>query len=156
MKVTLRSQVHIDSSPEDVFDVAADYRSFSRFIHKLAVIPGAITGEMLDGAQPGVGARRRLAMSDGTTVDEEVLTFERGKEHRYRWVNPPAPPFSLLVNAGEARWTFDRSGHGTKVVWTYELTLTSPLAYPLALPVQFLFKRWMDQGLLRLAGLFAR
>jgi uncharacterized protein YndB with AHSA1/START domain len=155
MQIAIRVQTQLDQAPQDVFDALADLRNFPRFIARLGPIPGVADVQWLDGAQPGAGARRRLAMSDGTTVDEEVLVFERGTEHRYRWVHPPAPPFSFLVSGGEGCFTFDRSGHGTKLVWSYALTLTSPLAYPLALPVTWLFRRWMAQGLSRVTGLFS-
>ena len=117
MKISPRVQAHFDRSPEEVFDVAADYRALPRFLNAFSVIPGVVGVEMLGGAQPSAGAGRRVSMSDGTTIDEEVLAFDRGKEHRYRWLNPPAPPFSVLVRGAEGRWLFERSGAGTKLVW---------------------------------------
>jgi len=147
MKIAIRTQVHIDRSPAEVFDVAADYRSWPRLIQKVAVIPGVVGAEMLNGADPGPGAHRLLSMSDGSSVEEEILIFNRGVEHRYHWVRPPAPPLSLVLRSGEASWRFDPSGSGTKVSWDYELGLSSPAVYPIGLLVARFFKRWMEQNL---------
>ena len=156
MELSVRAQALIDRSPNEVFDVAADYRAWPKVITKTAVIPGVAAVEMLDGAQPGPGAHRRIALTDGSTVEEEILVFERGVEHRYQWVNPPAPPLSYVLKTGHASWLFDRSGHGTKVSWTYRLGVSSTLAYPAALVVAFFFRRWMEQSLLNLETAIAQ
>jgi hypothetical protein len=46
--------------------------------------------------------------------------------------------------------------NGTRVTWNYVFELQSPLAYPLALPIIALFKRWMAQGLTVIAAEMAQ
>jgi uncharacterized protein YndB with AHSA1/START domain len=149
MQLEARAQLEIAVSPEAVFDCATDYRNFARFIHAYGPIPGVRSAEMHGGTAPAAGVHRDVHMSDGTTVEEEILAFDRPSHHRYRWVRPPAPPFSLLVRAGEADWQFEpvQGGRATRLTFTYSFQLTSVLAYPLGLVLVRVFERWMMKAL---------
>jgi hypothetical protein len=135
------------------FDLAVDPANFHRFMARLGPIPGVTRAAMIDGAPPVPGTRRRLEMTDGTVVEEEIVDHRRPALHAYRWVHPPAPPFSLLVRTGDATWRFTPVADGTRIDWDYRLGLTSPLAWPLARPVAWLFGRWMTRALAALATL---
>jgi len=150
MKVRVRVEVEVARGPADVYDIAVF--GFPRLLRAAGPIPGIAKAEMVDGASVEPGRRRLVTMTDGSLVLEEILDAERPRRHRYRWVHPPAFPFSLLVRRGEADWTFSPSRAGTRVTWTYALELTTPLAYPLALPMLAFFRRWMALGLSRLRG----
>lgn len=67
--------------------------------------------------------------------------------HRYGWEGGVKSPFSLLVRSGSGNWDFTETEGVTRIVWTYTFGLTSPLAYPLAFPIIWLFKGWLQQGL---------
>jgi hypothetical protein len=108
---------------------------------------------MLAGGEPKVGARRRIELTDGSVMGEELLAFERPLRHAYRWTDPPALPLSLLVRRGTGDWTFTPEAGGTRIAWSYRFELTSPLAWPLAALVALLFRRWMAQGLAELRAL---
>ncbi|HSQ67210.1 MAG TPA: SRPBCC family protein [Polyangiaceae bacterium] len=155
MQTEARAQVEISATPEVVFDAGADYRNFTRFIHAYGPIPGIRSAVMLGGAAPGTGSHREIHLSDGSTIEEAVLAFERPARHRYRLVHPPAMPFRLIVGGGEGDWRFEPSPHGpgTRVTWTYRLQLTTPLVWPMAMVLRALFGRWMQQALERLRGL---
>jgi uncharacterized protein YndB with AHSA1/START domain len=156
MQLATRAEIEIARSPGEVFDLAASCDGFPRFLHPLGPVPGVAGAEMLDASAPKPGARRRVRMTDGSTMDEELLAFERPTRHRYRWAHPPAPPFSLLVRGGEGDWTFSPAGDGTRIAWDYRFELTTPLVYPLAAVVVLLFRRWMAGGLGRLRTLLTR
>jgi uncharacterized protein YndB with AHSA1/START domain len=149
VKIEARAQVQIAAGPEAVFDTGADYRSFAHFIHAYGPIPGITSVQMHGDAAPAAGLHRDVHMTDGTTIEEVILAFDRPTRHRYRWVRPPAPPFSLLVRMGEGDWSFEpaQGGRATRLIWTYGLELTSPLAYPLALVLRAVFARWMQKNL---------
>jgi hypothetical protein len=87
-------------------------------------------------------------MTDGSVVREEVLAWERPSRHRYRWLDPPAFPFSLLVRSGEGDWRFAPADGGTRIEWVYTFELTSPLVSPLAAALMPVFRRWMQRALL--------
>ena len=88
-------------------------------------------------------------MSDGRIVGEELLAYDRPARHRYRWLRPPAFPFSLLVSGGEGDWRFTGVNGGTRIEWDYTFELRSPLAWPVALALKAIFGRWMQRALLR-------
>jgi hypothetical protein len=56
------------------------------------------------------------------------------------------------VRAAESHWAFQpiEAGGHTRVVWTYDFELTFPVAYPFALVLRMLFRRWMADALERL------
>src|SRR5262249_44368140 len=130
--------------------LAIDHATFARVLRPLGPIPGITGVEMVDGAALVPGAQRRVAMTDGSVVLEEILDHAPPRRHRYCWLKPPAPPFSWLVRTGEGDWVFSPAGEGTDLEWTYSFELPSPLAAPLAAPVLLLFRRWMANGLERI------
>lgn len=147
MKVETEAEIRVPRPPEEVFDFATADGAFEKVLRPLGPIPG-IVNVTVDGGGPQVkGSKRRLTMTDKSVLGEEVLVLERPREHRYRWLNRPAPPFSLLVKGGEASWTFHADGAGTRVRWHYAFDLTSPIAYPAMVLVTVFFRRWMKQGL---------
>ena len=147
MQLSTRASIEIPRPPEAVFDAATDHTRLHTVMKRTGPIPGVLSVEMEKGATPGVGATRSVKMSDGSTMREEITVHDRGKAHRYRWLNPPAAPFSLMVRGAESDWSFRPSGGGTVIDWTYTFDLTSPLVYPLAAPVIWLFNRWMKAAL---------
>lgn len=148
MKLSTRARVHVPRSPEQVFDIAV--RELPALLQKYGPIPGVDHIEMLEGAQPVTGARRRVTMTDGSVIQEEILELTRPRRHNYRWLNKPKFPFSLIVKTAEADWVFTPESGGTTVEWTYTFTLTTPLVWPQARLAVALFKRWMQKALDRL------
>lgn len=147
MKVRVRAQVEVARPRGEVFDFATACDALPRFLRAEAPIPGIARAEMIEGAGPRRGARRRISLTDSSWLLEEILVFDRPDRHRYRWVTRPRPPFGLLVRGGEGDWTFSERDGGTLVDWQYTFELSTPLAYPLALPFASLFRRWMERGL---------
>lgn len=152
MQVQTQASVVVERPVEAVFDFAVAPESQPLLLRAAPPIPGVTGIEMLDGRAPETGARRRVLLSDGSTLREEVVALERPHRHRYRWLDPPAAPLHLLVSAAEGDWVFSGHGERTRIDWTYTFTLTSPLLYPLALAVAWLFGRWMQQSLDRIPG----
>jgi len=62
-------------------------------------------------------------------------------------VASPRAPGRASENTVAGNWDFIESEGGTRIVWTYTFGLTSPLAYPLAIPIVLLFKGWLQHGL---------
>ncbi len=155
MELANRAEIEIARPIEEVFDLACACDGFPRFLFPYGPIPGVASSNMVDVPAPKAGARRDVHMTDGSTIQEEVLAFDRPSRHRYRWVNRPAPPFSWLVRGGEGDWTFTPTAAGTRIVWIYRFELTSPLALLVAPPVLVLFRRWMQRGLAALPAALA-
>jgi Polyketide cyclase / dehydrase and lipid transport len=151
MQLKTRAVIEIPKPIEQVYDFSVATSSFPRALHKVGPIPGILAIEMLGGAVPAAGARRKVTMTDGSTIDEEILALERPFRHRYRWLNKPKFPFSLMVRWGEGDWTFTAaSGGGTRIEWVYRFQLTTPLLAPMTALTLLLFRRWMQKGLGRI------
>lgn len=149
MKLTARASVEIPSAPDRVFDFATSCEGFPRFIWPYGPIPGIVRAEMLRGQAPVAGAERHIHMTDGNVVEEELLAYDRPSRHRYRWLKPPAFPFSLIVRTAEGDWRFTPANGGTRIDWDYSFELTSVLAWPFAALLMMIFRRWMQRTLLR-------
>jgi hypothetical protein len=149
MRLDARARIELVVSPEEAFDLVADLRNFPRLMRPRGIIPGISGAEMVAGAVPSAGAHRMIKLTDGNVVEEEILAFDRPSQHRYRWMHPPARPFSLIVSGAEGTWTFEPSerGHGTTLIWNYRFALTSVFAYPIALLIIVSFRRFMEQTL---------
>lgn len=152
MKIATQASVRIARPVEEVFDFAVVPEGFSRFLLAFGPIPAVTRSEMVGGVPMARGARRLVSLSDGSSLEEEILELERPRTHGYRWQGPPLP-FSLIVRSGEAHWTFTPDEGGTRVDWSYSFELTTVLVYPLGLAVAALFRRWMSAGLGRLRDL---
>lgn len=148
MNVSTRATIEIAGSPEEVFDFVADPFLLARWLRELAPIPGVKAAEAIGERAQRVGSRRRIAMTDGAVLIEEVLVLDRPHRHAYRWEKPKLP-FSLLVRSGRGDWTFAPSAAGTRVEWTYTFELTTPLVYLPGRLVVLAFNRWMRRNLAR-------
>lgn len=149
MKLATHASVEIPSPADRVFDFATSCEGFPQFIWAYGPIPGITRAEIVGAQPPQAGVERHIHMTDGNVVEEELLTYERPSQHRYRWLKPPAFPFSLIVRTGEGDWRFTATNGGTRIDWTYSFELTSALAWPLAAPLMIVFRRWMQRALLR-------
>jgi uncharacterized protein YndB with AHSA1/START domain len=150
-----RAEIEIPKPAPEVFDLATACAGFPRFLLRLGPIPAVVRAELVGASEPKAGGRRQIELGDGSRIEEEILAFERPSRHRYRWLNPPAPPFSWLVRGAEGDWTFTSVAGGTRVAWTYRFEARSAVAAVLARPVVLLFGSWMRRGLANLRTLLA-
>jgi len=136
MDVNLRATRHFRAPPEAVFALALDPVRFPATFRGFGPIP-AIRAITLH-APPAVGSTRELANSDGSRPLERITALEPPHRHAYVLSNLNVP-FSWLVRAGHADWSFVPDAGGTAVTWRYRFELTSPLAWPLAAPLLHAF-----------------
>ena len=156
MKLSTETFVVIPKPREEVFDFCTDDENTARTLRPLGPIAGVAKVEMHGGQSLETGAHRTITMTDGVALVEEILELTRPTRYQYRWVGGVKPPFAWLVRSGTGCWEFSEVSEGTRVVWSYVFELRSPLAYPLALPIISLFKRWMAQGLGAIAAEIAQ
>ena len=95
MQISARVEEHVRRPPDEVFDFATACETFPRVLLPLGPVAGIAHADMLDGSPLCAGARRRIVLTDGSIIDEEILAFDRPVRHRYRWLNPPPEPTSL-------------------------------------------------------------
>ena len=145
--ITTSASVTIPRPREEVFAFAADSENTPRTIRARGPFAGIRKIEMHEGHELATGSKRRIFMTDGSVLDETILEYDPPLRHRYGWTGGVKPPFSLLVRSGTGQWDFTETDDGTRIVWSYTFGLTSPLAYPLAMPIAWLFKGYLQQGL---------
>ncbi|HEY8515103.1 MAG TPA: SRPBCC family protein [Candidatus Binatia bacterium] len=150
MRIEVAAGVEVERPADEVFAFAVAPESFPRFVHALGPIPAIARIEVLDGRPNEPGARRRVTMSDGSEVLEEVLALDPPRRHAYRWISRPVAPLHLLVRGAEGEWRFAPTERGTHVNWTYTFDLTTPLVWPLAFATLQIFRLWMQRALDRL------
>ena len=155
MQVQSRAEIIIPGSPEQTFDTAVAADMLPRILHPAGILPGVQSAEVEGGGPLRTGSRRRVTMSDGSIVVEEILEHEPPRAHRYRWLTKPKQPLPLVVREAVALWTFEASGPGTRLVWTYTFELTSPLAAAVGRLFAWRFERWMADGLKRLRAVMS-
>jgi hypothetical protein len=151
VEILAEASVVVARPIDEVFDFAVALASQPLILRAAPPIPGVTGIELLDGAVLATGARRRVTLSDGSTLREEVIALDRPRRHAYRWIDPATSPLDWLVRSAQGDWRFSGDDARTRIDWTYTFVLTSPLAWPLATVVSWLFARWMQQSLDRIA-----
>jgi hypothetical protein len=155
MQLLARASIVVPRPPDEVFDFAVLAESAHAMMRAHFPIPGVDKAQMLDGAAVQAGARREVALSDGSTMIEELLKVDRPTLFRYRWASRLRPPLSLLVRAGETDWFFTPDEPGTHIEWIYRFELTSPLVYLPASLVVWRFGGWMAKALANLRAVMS-
>lgn len=134
MKIQSKAAIEIKASPEKVFDYATNLENLPKVFKGYGVIPAICKAEIADGGEMQQGVTRRITNSDGSIIDEEILTLKRPTKQTYRLVKGFKPPFSYLVKSGGGDWTFTptpNTTNSTFITWEFYFELTSPLAYPI-------------------------
>jgi uncharacterized protein YndB with AHSA1/START domain len=146
MQIRLLAQHTFPAPPAAVFALALDPARFPATFRGCGPIPAVrrITAQL----PLAVGATRELENSDGSRVTERITALEAPRHHAYT-LTGLAPPFSWLVRAGHADWTFTGEGEGTHVQWRLDWELASPLAWPVAWPLLQGFMRGAMRRCLR-------
>ena len=145
--ISTSASVLVPRPREEVFATATDSTNAPRTIRSRGPFAGITSVELHEGHALATGAKRRIHMTDGSVLEEVILDYDPPRRHRYGWSGGAKFPFSLLVRSGTGNWEFTEAEGGTRIVWSYTFGLTSPLAYPFALPIVWLFKSWLQQGL---------
>jgi hypothetical protein len=132
VQIRLVARHTFPAPPAAVFALALDPERFPPTFRGCGPVP-AVRRIALHAA-PAVGSTRELENSDGTRVTERVTALDAPHRHAYT-LTGLAPPFSWLVRAGHADWTFAAVAAGTDVTWRYDWDLTGALAWPAAWPL---------------------
>ena len=147
MNITTSASIVIPRPREEVFDFCCRNDTYARHLRARGPVAGVQRAEFFDGHSLKAGDHRRIALTDGSVLDEEILDYAPPALHRYRWSKGLRGPFALLVRSGTGTWDFSEVEGGTRIDWGYDFALKSALAYPLALPIMPLFRAWLKRSL---------
>jgi hypothetical protein len=146
MQIRLLARHTVPAPCAAVFALTLDPARFPAIFRGCGPIPAVrrITAH----APPAVGSTRELENGDGSRVTERITALDAPRRHAYT-LTGLAPPFSWLVRAGHADWTFTGVAGGTDVQWRYDWDLAHGLAWPVAWPLLQGFMRTAMQRCLR-------
>jgi hypothetical protein len=116
-------------------------------------MPGVAAAFAPSGLWTLAGSRRRLRLTDGREITEEVLACELPHLFRYR-MSGFAPPLSVLLRKVEGQWSVRPAPGGTALLrWTYVLRATVVWAVPLLwLMAQLAWRGYMRANLRRVTA----
>jgi uncharacterized protein YndB with AHSA1/START domain len=147
MKISTSASIVVPKPREEVFDFCCRNETFTRHLRARMPVAGVQGAEFFEGHSLKAGDHRRITLTDGSVLDEEILDYEPPALHRYRWSKGLKGPFALLVQSGTGTWDFSEVDGGTRIDWSYDFVLKTALAYPLAFPIMPLFRAWLKQSL---------
>ncbi len=143
IQVVAESLIH--RSPEDVFDFITSPDAVGKTFDGYGPIPGVERSEVLGEETMRNGSIRRVYGTDGSVVDEEILSLERPHTQTYRLVSGLRPPFSWLLKEAGGHWDLRPDGPNTHITWTFSFTPRNWLTRPLvAIFIKGPFRRAMD------------
>jgi hypothetical protein len=150
MRVSNTESIVVPGPREAVFERAFNRTEMPKLLRGWGPVPGVERVELLDDGDYAVGKIRRIHNTDGSSLDEEILAYAPPSAHEYRLFGDFRGLAKLLVREGFGEWRFIALDDSrTDVHWKYEFTLTSPLAWPLALPMMKVAFANMQRGTLR-------
>ena len=127
MPVSVSESIEIAAPANEVFALAAGAR-LPDFIKPNGPLPG-VAG-VSAGAWATQGDKRKLTLTDGSSLNEELTSIARDKSFSYRATGFTGP-FALLVAEGRGTWTFAPAGpSAVKVTWDYAFAPKGALAAP--------------------------
>ncbi len=147
MDIQTGAVIEIDRDREAVWKMATGVDALPDIIRALGPIPGIRKAYVIGGGETRLGAVRRLVMTDGTPLDEEITTFEAPRKLAYT-LKGFRGPLAAITERCEGQWVFSPLGNGTRVSWTFTAHLRSPVLAPAGLLVLKVFmKRAMESSL---------
>lgn len=138
------------ASPARAFAAAAGCDAPAIFKAQGA-LPGVAKTEGHEAPWSAPGETRRLTLTDGSSLLEELAAFAPDREFAYR-ASGYGGPFGALVAEGRGRWRFEEiSPSETRIEWRYSFAPSSVFAAPLVwFIVKLLWPGYMRSALARL------
>lgn len=147
MQVSTRAIIEIEKPREAVFEYATAAENIPKYFRGAGPVPAVDRAHVLGNGPPKKGAVRRVVTANGMPLDEEITAHEPPRTHNYT-IKGLRGPLRLLAKRIDAEMIFSPLGNGTRVTWTYNIVLTSPLALgPASLLARVFVKRALEQGL---------
>jgi uncharacterized protein YndB with AHSA1/START domain len=142
--IAISASIDIDAPPAAVFRLATGDR-LPDFIRAQGILPGVAS---IEGTARwnAAGETRRLTLSDGGALSEELTALSPDRSFSYRAFGFDGP-FGRLVREGRGAWRFEPAPGGARVVWHYEFLPKGGLSAPLV----FLIAKGLWPGYMRAA-----
>lgn len=138
----------IPRKPSAVFETVIPV-DLSRIFSRWGPIPGVERTEILQGSESWdqVGMRRRVVLTDGSTIEEEIISVEKPHYFAYE-LSQFDFALEYLVTAARGEWAFVPVGDQTLVKWTYSFKPRSTVLKPVvSLFTNYLYRNYMRSAM---------
>lgn len=129
MQIQTNAQVIVNAGIEAVFDASTDCQNLPTFFTGYKGIPAIVSAKTVDGLPLHEGSIRVVDNSDGSSIEEVIVSLKRPDRQRYELVKGFKPPFSWLVRAASGRWSYETLDTKTRVIWEFYFEIPNILAY---------------------------
>lgn len=129
MQIQTNAQVFINADIERVFDASIDCQNLPKFFTGYNEIPAILSAKTLDELPLQEGSTRIVNNSDGSSIEEVIVTLKRPDVQEYELVKGLKPPFSWLVRLASGKWSYETIDAGTKVTWEFNFEVPNIFAY---------------------------
>ncbi|MBD2033598.1 SRPBCC family protein [Leptolyngbya sp. FACHB-321] len=129
MQIQTIAQVIVNAGIEAVFDASTDCQNLPKFFTGYKGIPAIVSAKTIDGLPLHEGSIRIVTNSDGSSIEEVIVSLARPDTQRYELVKGFKPPFSWLIRAASGKWSYETLDAKTRVVWNFYFELSNLFAY---------------------------
>lgn len=129
MKIQTNVQVIINAGAESVFDVSTDCRNLQKFFTGYKAIPAIVRARTVDGLSLRDGSIRIVDNSDGSSIEELIVSLQRPNIQKYKLVKGFKPPFSWLVRAASGQWSYEDIDTRTRITWEFKFETPNLFTY---------------------------
>jgi hypothetical protein len=129
MLIRTSVQISIDAPIEQVFDYSIDCQNLPKLFTGFRAIPAILSATTTDGLPLHEGSTRIVQNSDGSEIEEAIISLQRPTLQTYQLLHGFKPPFSWLVHSASGRWLYQAINPGTQITWQFEFELRNGLAY---------------------------
>lgn len=129
MQIQTNAQVTVNAGIEAVFDASTDCQNLPKFFTGYKGIPAIVSAKTIDGLPLHEGSIRIVDNSDGSSIEEAIVSLKRPDTQEYKLVKGFKPPFSWLVRTASGKWSYETLEAGTRVTWNFYFEIPNILAY---------------------------
>ena len=145
----------VRATPEQAYDAVVPGPLEAIFKHRHVVMPPIARVSGQEGAWgETLGQTRTIHLADGGSVKETLVESERPARSSYT-ITDIQGPMKLLVSQAEGRWTFEPTGDGTVVSWSWTLHPTNAVTSRLLPVIGVFWKGYARKALAEVERLVA-
>lgn len=137
--ITFACHETLPLAPEEIAEQILDLTKWPEF-RGWGPLPGIKSAEFETRTPNVVGSRIRVSNLDGSSHVEEIVEWQPDRRLRLQ-MEEFSKPLSRLATGFVETWEFERVGHETKTVRSFELNSKSMLTKPALWLISFFLKR---------------
>lgn len=129
MQIQTSVQVIVNAKIEDVFNASIDCHNLPKFFTGYKGIPAILSAKTVDGLPLHEGSIRIVDNSDGSSIEEVILSLKQPNLQEYKLIRGFKPPFSWLVRVASGKWEYENLGNKTRIIWNFYFETLNISAY---------------------------